>query len=232
MLLCAEATPTAVDKPTDPIPNPFPFARVTFSVPLDRLFAPIATVPPIAVPVIFNCPVLALVAPYALAGLPPVAVPIRFNVPLDELFMPYVKIALPPVALPVSVRVPAAFCAPIELFELPPVALPVILTIPEPVLLTALQLPALPPKRFPVIVKVPVELLTTPRLCDTVPPVMFPTMLAVAGEAEEKVKHATTVVNPLCVTFAVNVTPLLRTYVPVPALLNSVQVTLAVIVIT
>jgi hypothetical protein len=55
-------------------------------------------------------------------------------------------------------------------------------------------------------------------------------MLAVAGEAAEKVSRVE-VVKPLCVTFAVNVTPLLRTYVPVPALLNSVQVTFAVIVI-
>jgi hypothetical protein len=60
---------------------------------------------------------------------------------------------------------------------------------------------------------------------------MFPTMLAVAGEAAEKVSKVE-VVELLCVTFAVKVTPLLRTYVPVPALLNSVQVTLAVIVIT
>ena len=55
-------------------------------------------------------------------------------------------------------------------------------------------------------------------------------MLAVAGNAAENVKQLTEVVVLLCVTFAVNVTPLLRTYVPVPALLNSVQVTLAVMV--
>jgi hypothetical protein len=59
---------------------------------------------------------------------------------------------------------------------------------------------------------------------------MFPTMLAVAGEAAEKVSRVE-VVKLLCVTFAVNVTPLLRTYVPVPAFESSVQVTLAVIVI-
>ena len=58
-----------------------------------------------------------------------------------------------------------------------------------------------------------------------------PTMLAVAGDAAKKVKQLIEAVKLLCVTFAVKVTPLLRTYVPVPALLNSVQVTFAVIVI-
>ena len=57
-----------------------------------------------------------------------------------------------------------------------------------------------------------------------------PTMLAVAGDAAENVKQFMEAVELLCVTFDVNVTPLLRTYVPVPALLNSVQVTFAVIV--
>ena len=57
-------------------------------------------------------------------------------------------------------------------------------------------------------------------------------MLAVAGDAAENVKQFIEAVVLLCVTFAVNVTPLLRTYVPVPALLNSVQVTFAVIVTT
>jgi hypothetical protein len=78
---------------------------------------------------------------------------------------------------------------------------------------------------------VPDELLTAPLALVTDPAVMFPTMLAVAGEAAEKLKQLTVLVNPLCVTFAVNVTPLFKTYVPVPALLNSVQVTFAVIVI-
>ena len=57
-------------------------------------------------------------------------------------------------------------------------------------------------------------------------------MLAAAGDAAENVKQLTEVVVLLCVTFAVNVTPLLRTNVPVPALLNSVQVTFAVMVMT
>jgi len=73
--------------------------------------------------------------------------------------------------------------------------------------------------------------LTTEKALVAAPAVMFPTMLAVAGDAAENVKQVTEAVKPLCVTFAVKVTPLLRTYVPVPALLNSVQVTLAVIVI-
>jgi hypothetical protein len=89
----------------------------------------------------------------------------------------------------------------------PPITLPVIFNVPEPECNTA------PPD---------------PTLAD----VQVPTMLAVAGDAAENVKQFTEVVELLCVTFAVNVTPLLRTYVPVPALLNSVQVTFAVIVIT
>jgi hypothetical protein len=231
MLACAELTPTAADSPTDPIPNPFPFAQVILSVPLDALFEPIPAVPPIAVPVMFNCPVLALFAPYAVAVLPPVAVPIIFNIPVLELFAPYAVALLPPVALPVMVVVPAAFCTPIAPVALPPVAFPVILTIPVLVLFTALQLPALPPKRFPVIFKVPVELLTAPLALVTDPAVMFPTMFDVAGDAAEKLKQLTELLNPLCVTFAVNVTPLFKTYVPVPAFESSVQVTFAVIVI-
>ena len=83
---------------------------------------------------------------------------------------------------------------------------------------------------MPVIVSVPVPLKKTAVAPDTPPPVGFPTMLAVAGDAAEKAKQGEDAVADLFVTFAVNVTPLLRTYVPVPALLNSVQVTFAVIV--
>jgi hypothetical protein len=75
-----------------------------------------------------------------------------------------------------------------------------------------------------------VPVLETAFATATLPAVQVPTMLAVAGDAAENVKQFTEVVELLCVTFAVNVTPLLRTYVPVPALLNSVQVTFAVIV--
>jgi hypothetical protein len=178
--------------------------------------------------------VLALFAPYAVALLPPVAVPIKFSIPVLLLFIPFAVATLPPVALPVRVNVPAALLAPYEAPALPAVALPVTLTTPVLVLLTAIQPeppPTLPPKRFPVTVKVPVELLTTAIPLATAPAVMFPTMLAVAGEAAEKVSRVE-VVKLLCVTFAVKVTPLLRTYVPVPAFESSVQVTFAVIVMT
>jgi hypothetical protein len=74
-----------------------------------------------------------------------------------------------------------------------------------------------------------VPVLETAFATATLPPVQVPTMLA--DVAPENVKQFTEAVTLLCVTFAVNVTPLLRTYVPVPALLNSVQVTFAVIVI-
>jgi len=90
----------------------------------------------------------------------------------------------------------------------------------------------LPPTAAPVTDNAPVPLFKTAVAAATLPPVQVPTILAVAGDAAEKVKQLTEAVNPLCVTFAVNVTPLLSTYVPVPALLNSVQVTFAVIVIT
>jgi hypothetical protein len=74
--------------------------------------------------------------------------------------------------------------------------------------------------------------LTTATASFAVPPVTFPTIVAVAGVAAENDKQFTARVTLLCVTFAVNVTPLLRTYVPVPAFESSVQVTFAVIVIT
>jgi hypothetical protein len=74
--------------------------------------------------------------------------------------------------------------------------------------------------------------LTTATPSFAVPPVTFPTIVDVAGDAAENDKQFTAKVVLLCVTFAVNVTPLLRMYVPVPAFESSVQVTLAVIVIT
>ena len=76
----------------------------------------------------------------------------------------------------------------------------------------------------------PVPVFETAFATATLPPVQVPTMLAVAGDAAENVKQFIEAVVLLCVTFAVNVTPELRTNVPVPALLNSVQVTFAVIV--
>jgi hypothetical protein len=111
-----------------------------------------------------------------------------------------------PVAFPVSVTDPDELCA-----------------IPD-----ALVLP--PPTAAPVTDKAPVPLFKTAVAPATLPPVQVPTMLA--DVAPENVKQFTEAVTLLCVTFAVNVTPLLRTYVPVPAFESSVQVTLAVIVIT
>jgi len=88
----------------------------------------------------------------------------------------------------------------------------------------------LPPIAAPVTDNAPVPVLETAFATATLPPVQVPTMLAVAGDAAENAKQFIEAVVLLFVTFAVNVTPLLRTYVPVPALLNSVQVTFAVIV--
>jgi len=89
----------------------------------------------------------------------------------------------------------------------------------------------LPPTAAPVTDNAPVPLFKTAIAPATLPPVQVPTMLAVAGDAAENVKQLTEAVTLLCVTFAVNVTPLWRTYVPVPAFEISVQVTFAVIVI-
>jgi hypothetical protein len=100
-----------------------------------------------------------------------------------------------------------------------------------------MQITLVPPTTLPCTINVPVDELRiapVPALgeaLDAAPPVTFPTIVAVAGETAEKYKQLTLTVVVLFVTFAVNVTPLLRTYVPVPALLNSVQVTFAVIVI-
>jgi hypothetical protein len=88
----------------------------------------------------------------------------------------------------------------------------------------------LPPTAAPVTDNAPVPLFKTPVADATLPPVQVPTMLAVAGDAAENVKQFTEAVVLLLVTFAVNVTPEFNTNVPVPALLNSVQVTFAVIV--
>jgi len=160
-----------------------------------------------------------------------------------------------------AVIFPVIVTEPVELFvtpaEVDAVTFPIILIVAVELLNTALELVAAPAVKFPVMFVMPVELLTMqfefvtdPPIifpvivnvpepdCNTAPPdpalaaVQVPTMLAVAGDAAENVKQFMEAVELLCVTFAVKVTPLLRTYVPVPALLNSVQVTLAVIVIT
>jgi hypothetical protein len=114
----------------------------------------------------------------------------------------------------------------------PAVKFPVIFTVPVEELTMQFEFVAEPPITFPVTLNVPDPEHNTAPPDPVVAPVQFPTMLAVAGDAAENVKQFTERVALLCVTFAVNVTPLLRTYVPVPALLNSVQVTFAVIVMT
>jgi hypothetical protein len=120
----------------------------------------------------------------------------------------------------------------------PPVTLPVIEIVPVEELNAPMQMTLLPPTTFPCTINVPVEEFSiapvpaTAEPLDAAPPVTFPTIVAVAGETAEKDKQLTLAVVDLFVTFAVKVTPLLRTYVPVPALLNSVQVTFAVMVMT
>lgn len=59
---------------------------------------------------------------------------------------------------------------------------------------------------------------------------MLPTIVAAPGEAAVNRNRLTLTVVDLCVQFAVKVTPEFRMYNPVPALLNSTQVTFAVIV--
>jgi hypothetical protein len=111
------------------------------------------------------------------------------------------------------------------------VTFPVIVTDPAALCESPDALEKLPPTIAPIIDNAPVPVFATANAVATLPPVNVPTMLAVAGDAAENVKQFTVAVKPLCVTFAVNVTPLLRTYVPVPAFESSVQVTFAVIVI-
>jgi hypothetical protein len=114
----------------------------------------------------------------------------------------------------------------------PAVKFPVIFTVPVEELKTQFELATDPPITFPVTLNVPDPEHNTAPPDPVVAPVQFPTMLAVAGDAAENVKQFIDAVALLCVTFAVNVTPLLRTYVPVPAFESSVQVTFAVIVMT
>jgi hypothetical protein len=113
----------------------------------------------------------------------------------------------------------------------------VIEIVPVEELKAPMQITLVPPTTFPCTINVPVEELriapvpATGEALDAAPPVTVPTIVAVAGETAEKDRQLTLKVVVLFVTFAVKVTPLLRTYVPVPALLNSVHVTFAVIVI-
>jgi hypothetical protein len=89
---------------------------------------------------------------------------------------------------------------------------------------------ALPPVTFPVIVSVPVEPWLTAAALDTVPPVQLPTIVADAGELAVNCKQLREVVVDLLVTLAVSVMPSFNVNIPVPALLTSSQVTLAVMV--
>jgi hypothetical protein len=109
--------------------------------------------------------------------------------------------------------------------------------VPVEALNAPMQMTLLPPTTFPCTINVPDEELriapvpATGEALAAAPPVTFPTIVAVAGDTAEKVKQLTLMVVVLFVTFAVKVTPLWRTYVPVPAFEISVQVTFAVIVI-
>jgi hypothetical protein len=113
-----------------------------------------------------------------------------------------------------------------------PKQFPVIFKIPVELFNNAIEFAPLPPVTDPVIVNVPVLVFATPKQLAEVPPLIFPTIKADAGDADEKDRQLTDAVVDLLVTFAVKVTPEFKTNVPVPALLNSVQVTFAVIVTT
>jgi hypothetical protein len=136
---------------------------------------------------------------------PAVAFPVMFIVPVELLFAPCADVPAPAVELPVMFTVPA------ELFK------------------TACALVNEPPTQFPVMLNVPVPRFAAARLLLLVPAVKFPTTDAVAGRFAENSKQFVESV-PLCVTFAVSVMPSLRTNFPVPALLISSQVALAVMV--
>jgi hypothetical protein len=195
------------------------------SVAVLALFTP-AAVAAVMLPVIVSEPVLELFTPtIAVARIEPVIA----RVPVDRFRAPFPP--LPAVTFPVIVVLPTLlFCTPLAAPPEPPNALPLKFNDPPAPLFTPCALVEVPPVALPVTVSVPVPLKKTAVAPDTPPPVGFPTMLAVAGDAAEKTKQGEDAVADLFVTFAVNVTPLLRTYVPVPALLNSVQVTFAVIV--
>jgi hypothetical protein len=83
---------------------------------------------------------------------------------------------------------------------------------------------------FPVTFNVPVVVFFTEYERLAVPPVKFPTIEALAGLAVENSKQVAPIVVDLLVTFAVSVTPEFKTNLPVPALLISSQVALAVMV--
>ena len=185
-----------------------------------------APVDAVMLPVIVTEPVLILLTPAADAA---VTLPTIIKVPAPLLNAPLFTAAK---TFPFTVNVPV----PVDEFPHPtpalPVEFPVSVTEPEDDCTSPAAELKLPPTAAPVTDSAPVPLFKTQVAPATLPPVQVPTMLAVAGDAAENVKQFIEAVVPLCVTFAVKVTPLLRTYVPVPALLNSVQVTFAVMVMT
>lgn len=185
-----------------------------------------AAVEAVIFPVIVAGPVLAFETPVAAAA---VTLPTMIKVPALLLNAPLFAADK---TFPLMVNVPV----PTEAFPAPPpvlpVAFPVSVTDPDEPCTIPAALLKLPPIAAPVTDNAPVPVFTTPPAAATLPPVQVPTMLAVAGDAAENVKQFMEAVTLLCVTFAVNVTPLFRTYVPVPAFESSVQVTFAVIVIT
>jgi hypothetical protein len=186
-----------------------------------------AAVEAVMLPVIVTEPVLALLTPVAAAAM---TFPVIVKAPAPLLVTPAEVDA---VTLPMTLMVPVEeLNAAPALVADPPVKFPVIFTVPVEELTMQFEFITDPPITFPVILNVPEPEHNTAPPDPALAAVQFPTMLAVAGDAAENVKQFMEAVVLLCVTFAVNVTPLLRTYVPVPALLNSVQVTFAVIVIT
>jgi hypothetical protein len=186
-----------------------------------------AAVEAVILPVIVSGPALALLTPVAAAAR---TFPVIVKAPAPLLVTPAEVDA---VTLPMTLMLPVEELktAPALVAD-PAVKFPVIFTVPVEELIMQFELITEAPITFPVTLNVPDPEHNTAPPDPALAAVQFPTMLAVAGDAAENVKQFTERVALLCVTFAVNVTPLLRTYVPVPALLNSVQVTFAVIVMT
>lgn len=156
-------------------------------------------------------------------------------VPLESLLVPIASVLpLPPPQLPIIVSVPVeALYAPNDVEPLAPLELPVSTIVPVLELFTPNATEPLPPVELPVILSVPLlVLMTQPNTVvdATDAPVIFPTIVAALGDAAVNRKRLRFTVVDLCVQFAVKVTPEFRMYNPVPALLNSVHVTFAVIV--
>jgi hypothetical protein len=137
----------------------------------------------------------------------------------DELFPAEFKLEFP-IKLPVTIIVPEVVDTPWDkLFEefppVPAVILPVIIRILDPVVLTPTlpTSPCAPPLIFPVIVNVPVEecdIAAEVALNPVDAPVTFPTIAAEFVPVMETVL----VFVLLCIMFAANVTPLVKTKLP------------------